>query len=255
MDKQEEIWRPVKGYEGFYEVSNRGRVRSVGRWITDKNGIRRFRKGKILNPVRTKVGYLHVLLCRDGKPRWFFVHRLVAMAFIPNPEHKPEVNHLNEQKDMNFAENLSWATAKENITWGTGVERRAASQSKAVLALDPSTGQVVREFPSAREAGRNGFKSSHISACCNGKVLSCKGFVWKYKDDYDRENTWTPVKIGMESKPVQAIDPKTGEVVKEFPSVREAGRKGFHQSTISACCKGKRKTHKGYRWRYKPVSN
>lgn len=181
MDKQEEIWRPVKGYEGFYEVSNRGRVRSVGRWVTDKNGIKRFRKGKILKQTRDKDGYLHVTLSRDGKHRCFTVHRLAAMAFIPNPEHKPEVNHLNEQKDMNFAENLSWATRKENNAWGTGNKRRTASRSKAVEAIDPSTGQVVLEFPSVKEAGRKGFTKSRVSACCRGEQGTHKGYRWRYK--------------------------------------------------------------------------
>jgi hypothetical protein len=114
------------------------------------------------------------------------------------------------------------------------------------------------EFPSIQEAQRKGFNHGNISECCNGKVLSHRGLVWRYKDDYDQEKTWAPVKIGGEaiaasrSKAVQALDPKTGLVVKEFPSTKEAGRKGFNQGNVAACCRGERRTHKGYIWRFKP---
>lgn len=266
MDKQEEIWRPIKGYEGFYEVSNRGRVRSVDRWVIGKDGKRYLFKGRILKPARNKWGYLCATLHRDGKARTFKVHRLVLEVWGDgNPEGKPQVNHLNEQKDMNFVENLSWATAKENVNWGTGIERQAASHlngscSKPVLALDPNTGAVVLEFPSIQEAQRKGFNHGNISACCLGERRSHRGYCWRFKADYDQEKTWAPVKIGGEaiaaskSMPVQALDPSTGEVVHEFQSTKEAGRKGFNSGHICACCRGERKTHKGYCWRYKPAS-
>lgn len=255
-----ECWRWVPGYEGWYQVSTRGRVRSVGRWVVYADGRRQFYRGRILRPGRDNLGYLRVMLSRDGKPRNFLIHRLVAMAWLDNPEGKPEVNHLDENPSNPDVFNLSWASAKENSNWGTRTKRSAASRSKAVLALDPKTGEVVKEFPSAAEAERNGFDSGNLAACCNGKMLSHRGLVWKYKDDYDQENAWTPVKIGGEavaaslSIPVQAIDPNTGVVVREFPSTAEAARNGFSSTAISRCCRGVKryKTHKGYKWRYKP---
>lgn len=185
-----ECWRWIPGYEGWYQVSTRGRVRSVDRWVTDNTGRKYLIKGKILKPTRDKDGYLTVNLHRDGKKRTFKIHRLVAMAWLDNPEGKPQVNHRDEDKTNNSVENLSFMTAKENVTWGTGIERATASKlngklSKSVQAIDPKTGAVVKEFPSTMEAERNGFNSSHISACCRGerRFKTHKGFAWRYKQE------------------------------------------------------------------------
>lgn len=177
-----ECWRWIPGFEGLYQVSTRGRVRSVDRWITYPDGSKRFFKGRILKPTLDKYGYLLVTLSRDGKKRPFKIHRLVAMAFIPNPENKPQVNHLDENPCNNVVENLSWASAKENLTWGTGIERRAASLSKPVQAINPSTGEVVLEFPSIIEAERKGFNQGNIYSCCRGKRKTHKGYMWRYKE-------------------------------------------------------------------------
>lgn len=109
---------------------------------------------------------------------------MVAETFIPNPENKPQVNHRDENKENCSVENLSWATAKENNTWGTRLKRHADSLSKAVEAIDPSTGEVVMEFSSTREAQRKGFHSGTISLCCRGvkKYRTHKGFIWRYKE-------------------------------------------------------------------------
>lgn len=248
-----ECWRWIPGYEGLYQVSTRGRVRSVGRWVTYPDGSKHFFEGRILKPGRNTGGYLKVDLCRNGKVRTFLVHRLVAMVWIDNPENKPEVNHLDETK-TNDVYNLEWCTRKENNNWGTRNKRSADSQSKALQALDPKTGVVALEFASVNEAGRNGFSAGHVSACCRGERKTHKGLVWRYKDDYDQESAWAPVKIGAAaslSKAVLAVDPETGEVVLEFPSAAEAGRKGFNKGHVADCCRGERKTHKGYIWRYK----
>lgn len=181
MDKQEEIWRPVKGYEGLYEVSNRGRVRSVDRWVTGKDGKKYFYKGQTLKPRVDEDGYLLVTLSRNGKKRTFQVHRLVAETWIGNPDGKPEVNHLDEDKTNNDVLNLEWTTRKENANWGTGIKRSAASKSKPVQAVDQNTGVVVMEFASVREAGRSGFDSGTISACCRGERKSHKGYRWRFK--------------------------------------------------------------------------
>lgn len=184
-----ECWRWVTGFEGLYQVSTRGRVRSVDRWIIGKDGKKQFYEGRILKPFRDKGGYLTVTLCRNGKPRAFRVHRMVLEVWGDgNPENKPQAHHRDENKENCAVENLSWASAKENANFGTRNKRIAGSMlngklSKAVEAIDPSTGEVVLEFPSAKEAERNGFDSGHISKCCLGKKW-CKthrGYIWRYK--------------------------------------------------------------------------
>ena len=176
-----ECWRWVPGYVGLYQVSTRGRVRSVGRWVNSKNGSKQFIKGRIMKPARLN-GYLFVNLSRNGKKRRFSVHRLVAMAWLDNPEGKPEVNHLDENPGNPDVFNLSWASAKENANWGTRNKRSADSRSKTVQALDTETGFVVMEFPSTAEARRNGFNQACISECCQGKRRIHKGFFWRYKE-------------------------------------------------------------------------
>ena len=109
----EEIWRPVMGYEGFYEVSNQGRVRSVDRYDNNNH----FRKGELMN-LFYGCGYLRVIFSKNGIVKKHLVHRLVAQAFIPNPLSLPQVNHIDENKSNNNVDNLEWCTAKYNINYG-----------------------------------------------------------------------------------------------------------------------------------------
>ena len=129
----EEIWKDVKGYEGVYRVSSFGRVRSLDR----VSSIGRKLKGKVLKQKVTK-GYNMVSLSKDGNPKGKTVSRLVAKTFIPNPENKPEVNHIDENKQNNHVDNLEWVTAKENANHGTRKER---------------IGKYVRENPHLYEKG------------------------------------------------------------------------------------------------------
>ena len=115
----EEIWRPIEGYEGLYEVSNTGRVRSVDRYVKTCYGSYRLYKGKVLSPGKDKNGYLKVVLNCNGKCKTINVHRLTAQAFIPNPDNLPMVNHKDEDKSNNNVDNLEWCTAKYNNTYGT----------------------------------------------------------------------------------------------------------------------------------------
>ena len=114
-----EEWRTIEGYEGLYEVSNLGRVRSVDRYVIDSLGHRRFYKGKVLFPVKNNLGYLLVSICCNGKHKMFLVHRLVAQAFLLNPENLTEVNHKDEDKTNNNVENMEWCNRSYNINYGT----------------------------------------------------------------------------------------------------------------------------------------
>lgn len=154
-----EQWKTIKEYEGHYEVSDLGLVRNA-------------RTGKILNLHSNNSGYLVIDLHKDGTHKTFSVHRLVAKAFIPNPDNLPEVNHLNEDKHDNRATNLEWCDRVHNINHGTRIER----QSKPVLCVE--TGEI---FQSTKAAGRYLSKSSGgISECCNGNRNTAFGFHWQY---------------------------------------------------------------------------
>lgn len=167
-----EEWKPVKGYEDLYEVSSYGQVKNSN--------------GRIKKQTINKKGYAMVHLWKNGKEKTCRVHRLVAQAFIPNPNNLPEINHKSEIKTQNNVENLEWCTSEYNHTYGTRNARVAAKLknhpniSKAVQALDPKTLEVVMEFPSAHEAQRQGFRQNTITECCLGKHHTHKGYIWRY---------------------------------------------------------------------------
>ena len=172
----EELWKDIKDYEGVYQVSNLGRVRSL-----------KFGKERILRTFKDGCGYLMVHLCKDGKPKMFLVHRLVASSFLENPENLPCVNHKDEDKTNNFIGtpennfrdgNLEWCTNEYNTNYGTRNERAAKTQSKPVLQFS-KTGSFIREWSSTQECERNGFNHGHIVSCCIGERKTHKGFHFR----------------------------------------------------------------------------
>lgn len=170
---REVIWKPIEGFEGLYEVSSEGKVRSL-----NYRGI----KGRIeeLSPMDSGQGYLRVELCKEGKRYRCRIHRLVASAFLGNPEDFTDVNHLDEDKYNNRLNNLEWCTRKHNINHGTAIKRRAKLRSKAVEAIDPITGETVLRFTSTMEAQRSGFIASNIGNCCRGERKKHRGLYWRY---------------------------------------------------------------------------
>ena len=174
-----EIWKDVAGYEGLYQVSDQGRVKSLERKVPKGYGERTV-KERILKPCADRGGYLRIGLCDGEKQKTFKVHRLVCQAFHDNPENKLDVNHINENKTDNRACNLEWSTRKENCNHGTRNERMAKTQSKPVgqYTLD---GELVKIWPSAMEAQRQaGFYCSNICNTARGKYKQAYGFIWKY---------------------------------------------------------------------------
>lgn len=172
MNEINEIWKSVEGYDGLYEVSSFGRVKSLS---NDKS-----RKEKILKPASNGCGYLNVNLHNEGKNKNFLVHRLVASAFLENPGNFPEVNHKDEDKKNNSVDNLEWCTRAYNRNFGTRNERMAKAKSKPVLQFTKN-GEFVKEWQSTNECGRNGFNKGHVVSCCLGKQKSHAGFIWRYK--------------------------------------------------------------------------
>lgn len=113
-----EVWKNINGYEGLYQISNNGRVKSLPK-LAGKS----WRKEKILKTYLDKDGYVKVILCKENKTKFLSVHRLIAEAFIPNPNEFPQINHKDENKQNNSLENLEWCTCKYNINYGTRTER------------------------------------------------------------------------------------------------------------------------------------
>lgn len=176
---RKEIWKDITGYEGLYQVSNIGMVRSLN--------YRRTGRVQLLKLYKDRGGYLNVVLCKDGKEKRNLVHRLVAEAFIPNPDNLPQVNHKDENPSNNRVENLEWCDCKYNQNFGTRNERISKTMingktSKTVLqyTLD---GKFVREWPSMMECKRNGFRISAVSCCCRGEKYhhTYKGYIWRFK--------------------------------------------------------------------------
>ena len=178
-----EVWKDVVGYEGFYQVSNMGNVRSVDRQVECSNSVR-FYKGKVLSQCKDDKGYLRVLLATAGRHKSCQVHRLVAEAFIANEENLPEVNHKDERPENNCVDNLEWCSKIYNLEYGTGRSRSVQSHKKPVQQLDLE-GNVVAEFDGVNSAARFIGKprdATAITQCCLGKNRTAYGYKWRYKE-------------------------------------------------------------------------
>lgn len=181
----EEIWMPVNGYEGLYEISSLGRLRSLPKQC----GLSP-RKLKIKKPVVDKYGYLRVSLYKNGVSKNKQIHRLVADAFIPNPYGYDQINHKDECKTNNEVSNLEWCNTYYNSNYGSrnntistkmkGKNVNCPSLSKRV-AQYTKDGQLIAIYPSSMEAYRQtGCDSSSIIKCCKGRHKSTKGYIWRY---------------------------------------------------------------------------
>lgn len=187
----EEIWKPVVGYEGLYEVSNMGRIRSLDHDTTIVCRNRTYvahMQGRMLNPLPLRHGYVGVQLYGRGGhvtrgQKTFSVHRLVAEAFIPNPDNKPEVNHINEDKSDNRACNLEWMTHIENSNHGTRPQRIAVKHlgrsGKPVIQYSKDL-EVIAQYTNAREAGRQTGISYKLIYNSLFKGHMGGGFYWRY---------------------------------------------------------------------------
>lgn len=164
-----EVFKDIPNYEGLYQVSNKGNVKSI------------ISNNKILKPKITSKGYLSVKLYKGGQKKDFLAHRLVAEAFIPNPQSLYTVNHKNEIKTDNRVENLEWMSIYDNNRYGTHDERMAKSLCLPILQYDLN-GNFIKEWDSIKSVEEEkGFRNSHISECCSGKQKTSYGYVWKYK--------------------------------------------------------------------------
>ena len=189
--EEEEVWKPVRNYEGLYEVSNMGRVKSLN---YNKTG-----KERIMKLNKDKDGYLLVNLHKNAKMECCKVHRLVATAFLDNSNNLPEVNHKDENKLNNCVDNLEWCSRSYNMTYNGRAKKvgkklrgrkqteehnkkRAEKRKKPIFSINKESGLIIW-WKSAKEAGKIlGIDSSSITKCCKGKYNSAGGHIWFYAD-------------------------------------------------------------------------
>ena len=162
-----ETFVKIEGFEK-YEVSNLGKVRNI-------------KSGRVLKTSLNNNGYLRLFLCENNKRKHLYLHRIIATAFIDNPDEKPCVNHIDENKLNNDLSNLEWCTVRENLIHGTRMKRIAEKHFKKVIQLD-SNDNVLNEFESMTQAEKKtGVLLKYISRCCNGRSKSAGGYKWRRK--------------------------------------------------------------------------
>lgn len=176
---EQEIWKDVKGYEGLYQVSNLGRVKSLRRKTWNGKGYFVINE-KYLKESFNNSGYKNVGISKNGKSRFYAVHRLVAETFVKNPNNYNVVNHINEIKTDNRPENLEWCTKQYNSTYGTARERQAKKTRKKVVQYDVN-GVFIRNWDYIRLVEKElGIRNSDITACCKGRRKLAGGYKWEY---------------------------------------------------------------------------
>lgn len=213
MGTNYELWKDIAGYEGYYQVSNLGRIKSLSRIVKNHLGCYKT-KEKMLKQNLNKNNYCRIYLSKNGIGKMFFVHRLVATTFIPNPNNLPQVNHKDENKTNNFVfinddgsvdlekSNLEWCDQKYNSNYGNCIKRRKISFTEnhsflkanatklknnskgaemSVIAISINDNTILT-FKSINEAKRQtGISKGHIWECCSGRRKTAGGYYWKYK--------------------------------------------------------------------------
>lgn len=219
---QNEIWKDVQGFEDLYQVSNLGRVRMK-------------KNGKLMYQ-RNHNGYKRIQFRINGKIKDFGVHRLVAIAFIPNPDNKPQIDHIDGNPSNNRVENLKWATAKENSNNPVTLERKRRIMS---LINKRNIGKKLKD-----ETKRE-ISLSRMGKYCN---INNSFYGKKHTDITKKHLSEIKRDKGI---PILQLN-KNGDVIKEWPCAATAGRAlKISPSSITACCRGSRKTIGGFKWKRK----
>lgn len=229
MEQKIEIWRDIPGYEGSYQVSNRGRVKSLLR-----NRIR------ILKPRKRSRGmkYLNVALFTNGKRKEESIHRLVALAFLPNPNNYPVINHKDENPGNNHVDNLEWCTVEYNYKYSE--KTRLKNLRKAVREKESWRKGIIKAQKISKEK-KTWIKAMEI---CHERQTWKKGLAKAHE-----KQTW---KKANESRRIGVIQMDiNGKEIGRFASIKEASELiGIALTCICACCHGRRKTAGGYKWQF-----
>lgn len=185
-----EVWKDIKHFEGLYQVSNLGNVKRLSRIINYCTGRSEVLKERLLKPALrsndNRRRYYFFVASKNGKRYNLPVHREVAKSFIPNPDNKPEVNHIDGNKLNNHVENLEWVTGEENIRHALkhGLHKRGKNhyKSRPVLMINKK-GKIVKEFDCMMDVKKFGFSQGNVGMCCKGKRNVHKNYYWKYKNE------------------------------------------------------------------------
>ncbi len=176
----EQEWKQIKNYEGLYETSNMGQVKRLGRYITRLNGTIRYQKELLFSCKPNKhLGYVNVGLTKDRVKTTYSVHRLVAEHFVDNPHNLNVVNHLDEDRANNKAENLEWTTHAKNLAHN-GAFMKGREKIKRKVYQYTLNGELVRTYGYAKEVSKHGFRPNAVTQVCLGYKKTHYGFVWKY---------------------------------------------------------------------------
>ncbi len=193
-----EIWKDIKGFEGYYQISNLGSVRSLDRF----DGVN-YRKGQPIKPTLKHNGYLQVGLRKHNKRKYILVHRLVAIHFIDNPKNKKQVNHIDCNKKNNKVNNLEWVTSRENQLHAKenglrdnmpsgenhtfyGKYAENSKSAKPVVRYNRKTGET-KLYKAKILAKNDGFDVTCISKCCHKKLKTHKGYEWYFEKDFNKD--------------------------------------------------------------------
>ena len=177
-----EVWKDIFGYEGLYQISNYGNVKSMRRFnrmSKQDEKVGYFREEKLLKKVKRRLGYLQVSLAKNGNTKNVMIHRLVAEAFIPNPNNFYCINHKDENPSNNNVENLEWCTIQYNNAYGARNKRVSQKLKKPINQYDLN-GRFIKQWSSATDASKElGVPRAHIGSCISGKRKTTGGFIWK----------------------------------------------------------------------------
>lgn len=174
-----EKWKDINGYEGLYQISSFGNVKSLNR-VVDRGFSKLPLKGKILKP-NNNGGYLYVILSKHCVTKTAFIHKLVAEAFIPNPDNLPCVNHKDENSQNNYVDNLEWCTYSYNNSYNGLAKKKGKLKQKTVLQYDLN-GSFIREWKNSEVASKYyGITTRAIYNCCQGRTKTSGGYKWTYK--------------------------------------------------------------------------
>lgn len=252
-DFESEEWRDVPGYEGYYEVSNIGRIKSVDRIITKSNGASTRFFPHILS-FSDRFGYFRVCLYKCGKKRFFFVHQLVAMAFIPNPNKFPVINHKNECPQDNRVDNLEWCTQRYNLSYGNrNTKAYSKIREKMGVPIDQYSldGKYIKTYACVNDAGKEGFSHGGIRQCITKLVRQYKGYIWVPNGE-----KCEPLRDRTRYMKVYKYD-LNNNLVDVYPNIKDAEKKNNMKSrAIKAIRYGDRKSNivNGYKYMFNPIN-